>query len=345
MRQMAQKPRPSLRIVAAQAGCTTTTVWLALRNDPRVTPETRQRVQRIARELGYTPDALQSTMMAQVRARKSPQQRITLAFLTAFPQRDEWRKASLYRDYFAGAAERAHQLGYQLEEFWAKEPGMTGRRLTEILVTRNIRGLLICSLPRPYGHLSLDWSQFAAATFGYSLRRPELHRTSYDHFRGTTTVLHQVKRLGYRRVGLVQAGDTERINEAYRAAVAGDQLRVPVRQRVPPLVADTLSDEAIKAWFIRHQPDLVLSPGPSAMRCIRACGRSIPRDVGYVFLQWESRNAPCAGIENNPKLVGAEAVNLVVRQLQNNEFGIPAHPVVVLVEGTWHDGATIRPQR
>src|ERR1051325_4692375 len=162
---MQEKSPPSMQDIAERARVSRATVCLALRNDPRLLAATRERVQTIARELGYRPDPVMSLHMARVQARKPVKEVGTLGFITAFPTRLGWRNTSgLYLDYFEGASERAHQLGYRIEEIWSKEAGMTGKRLTSILHARNIRGLLIAPLPASHGHLSLDWSQFAAAT-------------------------------------------------------------------------------------------------------------------------------------------------------------------------------------
>src|SRR5687767_9601242 len=102
---MQEKSLPSMQTVADRMGVSRATVSLALRNDPRLPKATRERVQAIARELGYRPDPLVSSHMVRVQARKAVKQIRTLAFLTAFPTRDGWRKeARVFRDYFAGAA-------------------------------------------------------------------------------------------------------------------------------------------------------------------------------------------------------------------------------------------------
>src|SRR5262245_11457734 len=196
-------PPPTLKGIAARAGVSAMTVSLALRNHPKIPASTRERIQTIARELGYRPNPMVHALMAEVRARRPMRSATTLAFVTAFPTRDGWRRGSyIYVEYHAGAVERARQLGYAIEEVWAKEPGMTGRRLTQVLETRSIRGLLIAPLPQSRGHLSLDWSKFAAATFGSSLYKPELHRATVDHFGAITMALRKLRKLGYRRIGM-----------------------------------------------------------------------------------------------------------------------------------------------
>lgn len=53
---MAAQDRPTLRTIASLAGVAVTTVSRALADDPQIALDTRRRVQRIARDVGYSPD-------------------------------------------------------------------------------------------------------------------------------------------------------------------------------------------------------------------------------------------------------------------------------------------------
>ena len=52
----------TVRSLSRLAGVAASTVSRALKNDPRVAPETRERIARLAREAGYTPNALARTL-------------------------------------------------------------------------------------------------------------------------------------------------------------------------------------------------------------------------------------------------------------------------------------------
>ena len=54
---------------------------------------------------------------------------------------------------------------------------------------------------------------------------------------------------------------------------------------------------------------------------------------------------PWAGIDQQAKEVGAATVDLVVTQLQNNEFGLPKHPKTMNIDGIWREGNTLLPHR
>lgn len=337
----------SMRRIAQAAGVSHVTVSLALRNDVRLPVETRRRVQAVARELGYRPNPLIHALMSQVRARRPVKHTTTIAFLTGFPTADGWRKVSrVYRDYFDGAVERATQLGFRIEEVWAKEPEMTGRRLSEVLEARGIRGLLVGPVPPARGHLSLDWSRFASATMGYSVWRPDLHRASPNHYQSTTLALRELKRLGYKRIGLaVPRRVDERVNNAQLSAALAFQYRQHPLDRVPPLLVNGIWDEdQFAAWFREHRPHAVVAHASVVMKSIRRCGARVPDDVGFASLQRDDSRDTCAGIDTNAWIVGAAGVELVAAQLLQNEFGLPTDPRLLLIQGEWVDGDSTRRQ-
>jgi DNA-binding LacI/PurR family transcriptional regulator len=321
------------------------TVSLALRNHPSIPASTREQIQRIAKEAGYHPSALVSTMLAQVRRRQPAKQRVTIAWLSAqrLPTDRLADEYPFVADLFAGARRRAEELGYRIEEFWAKEPGMTGGRLTGILLARNIRGLLLAPMPRPRGHLSLDWSPFAVAAVGYTPWRPAVHRAIVNHFEFTRDAFRRLARLGHRRIGLVIYHSlNERVNRQIRAAVLDCQQRIGRANRIPPLIVKRWDERDFRTWFLHYKPDGVLTTLAQIVDAIRACGRRIPEDVSCVFLGKHASLPGFTSIDNRGEAIGAAAVDLVVEQLHANEYGLPKDPKLVMVEGRWDDGMSVR---
>jgi LacI family transcriptional regulator len=341
---MTEKRPPTLQDIADKAGVGRATVSLSLRNHPSIPGTTRERIQSVARELGYRPNPMVAALMTHVRARKPVKDTTTLAFVTSFPTRDGWRRNQhVFVDNFAGAQERATQLGYRLEEFWAKEPGMTSRRLSDILYARNIRGLLIAPMPATRGHLSLEWPRFAAATLGASLYRPDLPRATSDLYEGFVMALRRLTKLGYRRIGLATPRTTdERTNHVYTAAIYHYQHGIPTADRVPPLLRDGLTERPFRKWFDRHRPEVLIGM-PGLMNWTLKWGLQVPKDVGY-FDPLRPAGVAWSGIDQHFREIGAAAVDLVIGQLQRNELGVPAHPKVVTIRGTWAEGNTVRRQ-
>jgi LacI family transcriptional regulator len=76
---------PRLQDLADRLGVTKAAVSLALRNQPGVSAELRAAVKALAAKLDYRASPLLAVHMAQVRARRRPHYRATLALLSNQP--------------------------------------------------------------------------------------------------------------------------------------------------------------------------------------------------------------------------------------------------------------------
>ena len=336
--------RISIRDIAARLGVSHTTVSLALRNDPRIPEATRLRVREFARQQGYRADAMVSTLMARLRTLREKPVQATLGFLTAWPTRNGWRATSNLVRFHAGAKRRARQLGYSLDELWLLEPGMTGERMTGILRTRGIRGLILQSLPAAGGTLELDWRHFACVAKGLTVSHPPVHRVISSHYEDMHLVLHELERRRYRRIGLVLSEALSvRVDRAWLAAYLLHQNDTPADQRVPALITrSTQEEEGFQQWLHAYRPDAILFSDQPIPQWVEARKLGVPRDVGLVHLDWSKDVAPLAGLDSDPESVGAAATDLLVGQLQANEFGIPKHEKIVAVRGHWAAGSSVR---
>jgi len=343
------KKRPvTLKTIAIKAGVSVATVSRALRNHPEIPLATCERIQALAKELGYRPNATVSMLMAHLRTIHVLPSATSMAWITSFSTADGWRNFPIYPPMYEGARERAHQAGYEFKEIWAKEKGMTGRRLTQILHTRNIRGLLIAPLPHSKGHLTLDWSQFSSITIGASLVRPSISRTAPDFYQGTLLGLRQLIRLGYRRIGFVfENTGVGRSNYTQLAAFSIFQQKLNPFQPVPSLYytyPDWRPREFAK-WFSKNRPDVICAAGAgtqAALEELKKITVRVPEDVGIVNFNLQGNQKLYAGIDYHANILGANAVDLLVGQLHRNERGVPEFPKVVLTEGKWVNGPTVR---
>lgn len=111
--------RVGIRDVAAAAGLSITTVSWALNDKGEVAPETRERVRRIARELGYQPNETARAL----RSGRSRVLGIAVAHLDSAP----WEQTYLpyYRSVVAGAAMEAVEHGHAVAAIpFSRERGL-----------------------------------------------------------------------------------------------------------------------------------------------------------------------------------------------------------------------------
>jgi DNA-binding LacI/PurR family transcriptional regulator len=333
---------PTMREIAALAGCTQTTVSLALRNHPRISAATRDRILAIADKAGYTRDPLVSTLMNQLRSSRKTRTVEKLAMITWWDTPGA-RQTSRGRALHDGIYARAHHLGYDIEEFWAREPRMTLARLGRILHTRSIRGLIFMSMLHARGRVSFDWKHFAVAAVGQTILKPGMHHAAHGFYHGMVLTLRNLKRLGYTRVGYVNVIEQDDMsNNVWLSAYMGYQYRTKPDDVIPPLLTPRWDRAALAKWIERHKIQAVVANMHEVMDLLRETGRRVPEDVGFASLDCLPSVDSCAGVDILRDQIGAKTVDLVVEQLQNNELGLPDLPKVVSVEGMWCDGDTLR---
>lgn len=340
------KERVTMSTLARAAGVSVMTVSRALRDNPVLPLRTRQRLQRLAAKLGYRPDPTVGQLMARLRLsrRASPQ---ILAWVTSHPSRDAWRASASHLAMFQGAKTRALAFGYRLEPFWLRAPGMSGPRLGEVLLHRDIRGLLVAPLPA-LGQLDLPWAHFATATCGFSLTGPALHRACSHQFHALRLAGDELAARGYQRVGLVlSATADERVDGMWLAGFLAQQRRLSPASRVPALVLPPSCQGAraqarFLRWFARQRPDALIGTH-EIRRWLHEADVAVPRDCAFALINTVGH--PDAGVDHHMDALGAAAADLVIEQLTVHHHGLPTIPKVVMVECRWQDGPSAPTRR
>ena len=334
--------RTTIRDVARAAGIHYATVSRALRDSPLIAAETRERVQKIARKMGYVPDPMLSALTAYRSALRPEKFRSTIAWVTNSFTRHEWKNYEIFNLYFEGARERAASLGYTLEEFWLREPGMNWRRNSEILLARGITSLVLAPQPRPKMRVRLDWERFSAVAIGYTTASPHLHIITNDQFHSMVTAVRNVRARGYLRIGLWlwSRGLDERIDRGWSGGFLAQRQHWPPGEQLPIFYISGVSVSP-GDWIKEHRPDAILGD-TNMMPLIQGAGYQIPGDIGFAAYASLNRDSgKLCGIDENPMATGAAAIDLLARMVNRGERGIPEIHQRVLIEGTWVDGSTL----
>ncbi len=337
--------RVTLRDIAKATGLHFSTVSLALRNHPRLLRSTCEQVQRAARELGYVPDPMLVSLARHRHSLKPVEYQATLAWVTAFPARDQWRDVDIFNEQHSGAEQRAQALGFRLEHFWLTEPGMTSARASQILTSRGIAGLIVAPLPQVQGSLTLAWERFSAVAIGYSLREPRLHVTSAHQYRCIRLALHELTQRGYRRIGLVMLkASNDRVDNNWLAGYLTLRYDAPDLVWPEPLLLPAWDEKSLIDWLRREKLDAVVTKMQQVLPALRNARIAVPGEVGLAFLGEIAPNDVYSGVNENPRQVGAAAVDFVVGMMQRNERGPPVLSQRLLIDGVWIEGSTVRPR-
>lgn len=339
------KNRVSQRDLARLAGVSAMTVSLALRGHSSISATTREKIRKLAEKHHYRPDPALSALNAYRIQGRTRQFQGTLAWLTTFSTANGWRGMIHAESYFQGAAKRALELGYQLEEFWLGEPGLPPKRASQILLARGVQGLIVAPLPDTHGEISFDWKPFSSLALGYSLRQPQLHVVMNHQSRNMKQTVRHLHALGYRRIGLaLPSANNDRVDQNYLSGYLIAQ-REAGGECLEPLLADVFDASAFVAWFRRQKPDAVIvSPAwiTQITAWLKGEGVLVPRHVGLAAASTPDGPATVSGMDEDPCMIGGMAVDALVGMIHRQERGIPAQPWSLLAEGTWTAGKTTR---
>lgn len=339
--------RPTMKMVAEAAGVSIMTVSRALRDQPVLPVATRRRIQKIAQEIGYRPDPLVSTLMAQLHGRRSMAESPVICFVTAYPDPNHWKDLPFNVESFEGASKRAEELGYVLEHFCLTEPGMTDARANRVLRARGVVGLVFPPLPQPRPErLDIRWEWFASATIGYTMSEPVLHRSQADHHNLMRLTWQSLWDLGYRRIGLaLRYKDDKEVENRWTSAFCMEQFYSPPKSRVPILIEEEREYESFARWVKKEKPDAVIAEDPVLLAWLEKMGLRVPADIGFAMptTVFRKRFPEIAGVDQRTHVQGSIAIDLVVEQLHHNTRGVPQEAKAVMVTGEWVPGATVRP--
>lgn len=334
---------PTLRSLAKVLGLSRTTVSDALRGSPRVDPDTAARVRKAAREAGYRRNPLAGALMSELRRSRGTAFRGVVAAVDfTEPNRPDYA-ARYHKELVLGAETRATELGFKVEKFSVGHAGVSVQRLDSILQSRGIHGLILLPAWDDPDLTNLDWTRFAGIYTDYIIERPALHSVCSDHYRSLLAALQRLVGLGYKQPGLfLQKHQDERLQYRWAAAFRAFQESHPTIKVVPPLVVDSFNKDEFVRWFRRHKPDVVLGHHTPAIDWMESCGAEIPATHGFVCLNVIMKTRPCAGLDLQPRTLGARSTELLIAQLQRNETGIPEWPSTTTIPARWIDGPTLR---
>lgn len=318
------------------------TVSKALHHHPKLAAATRERIQKIADELGYVPDP-QLAVLTAYRHGKRERGRETLALIhppnPAHPEEAEhprdspWTRALI--DY-------AETQGFDVDSFNAGDPQLSNERLDQILQSRGIRGLIVSARTFEPFRLDLSWDRYAAVAFGLSLRHPNIVALSDHPYSNTRMAIDALWARGYKRIGLVRdyAGETRVGEQCLGAYLAAAQIDASTLQP-PPFLFKNFDGQAFRQWFDAYRPEALLLGPERHLDAVRGTGLDIPGDCAAALLNvTNDLRGQVAGIDLRLEDAIHKTVDVVAAALQRRDYGPPAERLYYLVEGLWVDGAS-----
>jgi hypothetical protein len=103
------------------------------------------------------------------------------------------------------------------------------------------------------------------------------------------------------------------------------------------------NDQDFLSWVDRFRPDAIVTKLVEVLTSLKRASYRVPEDIGVAYHSLDEGRLGLSGMKKNSFQIGVMAVDLLVDMLHRNERGIPARAYLLMVEGTWYEGCTVRP--
>jgi LacI family transcriptional regulator len=331
-----------LRDIARIAGGVhPSTVSLALRNHPGVSPATRKRLQALARRLGYQPDPLLAAFNNHRIAVAPHKSEPVLAWITDLPTRNACEADPLHRGLWSAAQAAADRLHCRLDAFHLGGGEISAGRLARILEARGISVVIVAAWRHPADTLTLPWARFASVC----LESPDYGAISLavesDRLGAARTACERLHALGYRRIGLLSQGHQgARTHDLH---LSGFLTAHAVRGTPPPrtLALPAPDARAVSRWVERERIDVVLVDDPdSPPRPGQPPPTGEAGSVHWATLGLVPPLPDLAGMVPDLPAIASKGIEQAVSKLRTHDFGLAPAMTRTLVPASWHAGAS-----
>lgn len=317
---------PTVKEIARRLNVSVSTVSRALSDHPRIGLRTKTRVQELARELNYEPNA-KAIFFKQ---RKSFIVGVILPFI-----REEF-----FSEAISGIEAAAMEHDYTILFGQSYDNPDRERQVVETMKKQRVDGLLI-SLSKEtnkYEHLqALDKYDIPVVYFDRVPMMDQAHKVYCDLYKGTTEMVNWLFNRGYRRVAFINGPDKlqaskERL-KGYLEGVSKQKLKIDMQMvETTDLSKESTHDAMKKLLALKHRPHAIVTFNDyvhmDAVQYAEQHNVKINKDIAFVSyanLPITSYTAypPLASIEQYPFGQGNKAMELMIRIL--NEKGMPAN--------------------
>lgn len=329
----------SQKRIAAEVGLERSTVSLALRNDPRIPEATRQRVQEAADRLGYTPNPLLSEMARRRWKGGALLEKETIAFIQTVA--DE-------HPMIAPARAHANRLGYRLEPVDPAEL-KTDRRLSDVLRSRGIRGVLFEQMTLEDRIRELEWDQFSVVQCGLLARTTWHHRVGVDLIEMINRSAEEAWSRGYKKVGfLLPMLPGLYSDQILRQAAYGLQKEMKLTQTMKiiggvetPQVGNPEQEIRALGNLVEQGCDAIIGSGNGSYQILEKIAKAQNRKVAYACLFRKPGHDTMSGFIEHEPLLAVHGVELMVQRLRTHVRGLPKVMTHLALTPEWVEGKTL----
>lgn len=335
----------TMRQIAHEAKVAVSTVSKALRNDPSISESRSREIQNLAKALGYHPNPLVSTLMAQLHHHRRRSDPHNIAWIDLWKGDERSDAVMSAKILLNGASERAAELGYTVESHHPVKDRITPEKLVRRLTVKGEWGIIIPPVPESFRNFPIDLQGLSAVTIGTSLHLPNMHRVSPNHFQGCMLAFEQLQRRGFCRIGLaLSASMNERVEGKWLGAFLSAQVSLQKSAKVRPLLCDPFDTHKLAGWIRKERPDAVLVAEEYDWKKASSSASTHGRSLSCPRLGWlmsrelgPGSSGSLGEIDYRAGQLGRVAIEMVVAQIHRNERGEPSIPQTVMIDAHWVD--------
>ncbi|HUJ45383.1 MAG TPA: LacI family DNA-binding transcriptional regulator [Opitutaceae bacterium] len=323
--------------VASAAHVHKSTVSLALRNQPKLSAATGERIRRIAAELGYRPDPMLDLFNLYRRTLEPPRPLGAIAFVSDLANPAAFAGSERHEVIFSSAREEAKRLNFTLELFLVGPGQLSPARLSHVLEARGITGILLGALSPATHSLDIDWTQFCVVGIESMQLEPRVDNISTDYCQAARLAVRELRQRDRKSVGFLVASDLgHEIEGQLRAGyLVESRAQGPARSASFCRMVKEGEIGAVRSWISAHKFDAVVGCGVDLQELRSKFPGREARRVAWASIDIRGGQAKCPRVPALHRDLGRRAIELLVMRLQTNLRGLPSNPATTLLPVEW----------
>jgi LacI family transcriptional regulator len=326
--------RVGIREIAAQAQVSVATVSMVLNDNPKITGETRAKVNKIIDQLGYRPNRIAQSLSSKY----------TNILAVLMPTLRHTMADPYFGELISGICDKAARLGQKVMLEHAKPDFVREKRHIDLFDRRFIDGILCVGFSDKHTFLS-DFAERGDYALMVNNEGFGLDHVVCDYASGAEQIMTYLLQLGHRRIGMLHASPDvctmRRMMDTYRQGVLNATGNEDDVILVDGRFTEQHGFEATARLLDKHPDVTALFAGNDkmalgAMRCAAERGLRVPDDlsvIGCDNIQYSAYINPALTTVNTPLYdVGTLACERLVDRIRGRKRPVsellPTHLVL-----------------
>lgn len=278
----AKGKRVGIREIASKAEVSVATVSMVLNNNPKITASTRQKVNKVVKDLGYRPNRIAQSLSSKY----------TNILAVLMPTLRHTMADPYFGELISGICDKAARMGHKVMLEHAKPDFVREKKHVDLFDRRYIDGVMCIGFSDKHtflrdfadgGHLAMMVNNVATGM--------DLDYVTCDYASGAEQVMTYLSQLGHRKIGMIHGAPDvwtmRQMMEAFRARLVRDSGGVADGVMVDGRFTEEHGYAAACRLLDKHPDTTAIFAGNDkmalgALHCAAERGLSVPGDLSIV---------------------------------------------------------------